>query len=679
MPENRLAGESSPYLLQHKDNPVQWYPWGADAMEAARTANRPILLSVGYAACHWCHVMAHESFEDPNIAEVMNELFINIKVDREERPDLDSIYQSALALLGEQGGWPLTMFLTPDGEPFWGGTYFPPTPRFGRPGFVQVLRSIAAAYGNQHESVNKNATVLRDALGRLSQNHNGEAIGLAFLDQAAERVLGELDPVNGGVGGAPKFPQPAILNLLWRAWKRSKDERYRQAVRLTLTRMCQGGIYDHLGGGFARYTVDNRWLIPHFEKMLYDNAQLIALLTWLWQDTGDPLFEARVRETVAWTLREMIAHADAGGEAFCGAFASSLDADSEGEEGRFYVWSADEIDRLLGPQSDGFKAAYDVTPGGNWEGKSILNRLHLPGAPGMEQERALAGARQILFAARSGRVWPGWDDKVLADWNGMMISALAKAAPVFKEPGWLEAAEAAFRFVVENMTEGGRLKHAWRHGRLRHPATLDDYANLCDAALSLHEATGRSGYLAQAESWIRILDDHYWDPENGGYFLTADDTERLIVRTKNAHDSAVPSGNGLMTAVLARLYYLTGNAARRERAEALITAFSGELQRNFFPLATLMNGSELLHSAVQVVVAGERDAEDSRALLERIYGASLPDCLLQLVPPGSDLPPEHPAHGKGQIDGRATAYVCRGTTCSLPITDPVELARALAA
>ena len=375
----------------------------------------------------------------------------------------------------------------------------------------------------------------------------------------------------------------------------------------------------------------------------------------------------------------MIAHADAGGEAFCGAFASSLDADSEGEEGRFYVWSADEIDRLLGPQSDGFKAAYDVTPGGNWEGKSILNRLHLPGAPGMEQERALAGARQILFAARSGRVWPGWDDKVLADWNGMMISALAKAAPVFKEPGWLEAAEAAFRFVVENMTEGGRLKHAWRHGRLRHPATLDDYANLCDAALSLHEATGRSGYLAQAESWIRILDDHYWDPENGGYFLTADDTERLIVRTKNAHDSAVPSGNGLMTAVLARLYYLTGNAARRERAEALITAFSGELQRNFFPLATLMNGSELLHSAVQVVVAGERDAEDSRALLERIYGASLPDCLLQLVPPGSDLPPEHPAHGKGQIDGRATAYVCRGATCSLPITDPVELARALAA
>jgi uncharacterized protein YyaL (SSP411 family) len=679
MPENRLAGESSPYLLQHKDNPVQWYPWGAEALEAARAANRPILLSVGYAACHWCHVMAHESFEDPAIAEVMNELFVNIKVDREERPDLDSIYQSALALLGEHGGWPLTMFLTPDGEPFWGGTYFPPTPRFGRPGFVQVLRSIAAAYENRLESVTKNAAVLREALGNLSRNHNGEHISLAHHDQVAERVLGEVDPVNGGVGGAPKFPQPAILKLLWRAWKRTKDERYRNAVQLTVTRMCQGGIYDHLGGGFARYAVDNRWLVPHFEKMLYDNAQLIELLTWLWQDTGDALFEARVRETVAWTLREMIAHADDTARTPCGAFASSLDADSEGEEGRFYVWSSAEIDRLLGAQADAFTAAYDVTPDGNWEGKTILNRLQRPETGTVAQERALAEARQILLTARGKRVRPGWDDKVLADWNGMMISALAKAAPVFDEPAWLDAAEVAFRFVVEHMTEGGRLKHAWRHGRLKHPATLDDYANLCDAALSLYEATGRTDYLAQAESWTRILDDHYWDPESSGYFMTADDTERLIVRTKNAHDSAVPSGNGLMTAVLARLYYLTGNAALRDRAEAVITAFSGELQRNFFPLATLMNGSELLQSAVQVVVAGDRDAEDGRALLAAIYRASLPDCLLQLVPPGSDLPPEHPAHGKGRVDGRATAYVCRGTTCSLPITDPAELARALAA
>jgi uncharacterized protein YyaL (SSP411 family) len=679
MLENRLAKESSPYLLQHKDNPVHWYPWGAEALETAKTSNRPILLSVGYAACHWCHVMAHESFENEAIAGVMNELFVNIKVDREERPDLDSIYQSALALLGEHGGWPLTMFLTPDGAPFWGGTYFPPEPRFGRPGFAQVLRSIATTYAQRPESVTRNATILREALGKLSQNDGGERIDLTLNDQVAERLLAEVDPVNGGVGRAPKFPQPAVLKLLWRAWRRAKDERYRTAVELTLTRMCQGGIYDHLGGGFARYAVDNRWLVPHFEKMLYDNAQLIELLTWLWQDTRNPLFETRVRETVAWTLREMIADADGSGRQPSGAFASSLDADSEGEEGKFYVWSAAELDELLGPMAEEFKAAYDVTPGGNWEGKTILNRLPRPELGDAEQEGRLAKARAVLLEARRGRIRPGWDDKVLADWNGLMIGALARAAPVFREPAWLEAAETAFRFIVEHMTEDGRLKHAWRHGRLGHPATLDDHANLCEAALALYEVTGISDYLARAEAWTEVLDAHYWDPDGGGYFLTPDDTERLIVRPKNVHDSAVPSGNGVMTGVLARLYFLTGKPARRERAEAVIRAFSGELRRNFFPLTTLMNGSEFLHSAVQVVVAGERDAEDCKNLLDTIYGICLPDGLLQFVDPGSTLPEGHPAHGKGQINGAATAYVCRGTSCSLPITDPAELARALAA
>jgi uncharacterized protein YyaL (SSP411 family) len=679
MPENRLAEESSPYLLQHKDNPVQWYPWGAEALEAAKTSNRPILLSIGYAACHWCHVMAHETFENETIAGVMNELFVNIKVDREERPDLDSIYQSALALLGEHGGWPLTMFLTPQGEPFWGGTYFPPEPRYGRPGFPQVLRSIATSYAKQPENVTRNATILRDALGKLSQNRNGEHIRLAFNDQVAERLLEEIDPVNGGIGGAPKFPQPAILKLLWRAWTRTKTEPYRNAVELTMTRMCQGGIYDHLGGGFARYAVDNRWLVPHFEKMLYDNAQLIELLTWLWQETRNPLFQTRLRETVAWTLREMIADADGSGQVPSGAFASSLDADSEGEEGKFYLWSATEVEALLGPMADDFKAAYDVTPGGNWEGKTILNRLQRPELGDGAQEDRLAKARDVLFVARSTRVRPGWDDKVLADWNGLMIAALAKAAPVFREPAWLEAAETAFRFVVEHMTEGGRLKHAWRHGRLRHPATLDDYANLYEAALALYETTGLHDYLAQAEAWTQVLDAYYWDPEGGGYFLTADDTERLIVRTKNAYDSAVPSGNGVMTSVLVRLYYLTGQTTRRDQAETLIKAFAGELQRNFFPLATLLNGSELLHSGVQVVVAGDRDSEDCQTLLSTVYGKSLPDCLLHFVGSGANLPAGHPAHGKHQVDGKATAYVCRGLACSLPITDPAELARALAA
>ncbi len=677
MPENRLALETSPYLLQHKDNPVAWYGWGPEAFEAAKSGNKPILLSIGYAACHWCHVMAHESFEDDAIAAVMNELFVNIKVDREERPDLDTIYQSALALLGEQGGWPLTMFLTPDGEPFWGGTYFPSTPRYGRPGFTQVLRGIASAYSTDAEAVAKNVDALRQALAKLSRNQSGGAIALTANDQVAERLLHEIDPVNGGIGGAPKFPQPTILKLLWRAWKRSAKPAYREAVELTLTRMCQGGIYDHLGGGFARYTVDQRWLVPHFEKMLYDNAQLIDLLTWVWQDGGNPLFEARVRETVDWLFREMIAEDDDGGPA--GAFAASLDADSEGEEGKFYVWSEAEIDRRLGAAAAAFKAAYDVTPGGNWEGKTILNRLQRPELGDAAAEAALAESRNLLLAARAERVRPGWDDKILADWNGLMIAALARAAPVFGEASWLTAAETAFRFVTEKMTQDGRLKHAWRRGRLNHPATLDDYANLCEAALALAQATGEATYIAQAEAWTAVLEQHYWDGESGGYFMTADDTERLIVRTKPIHDNATPAGNGVMAGVLAKLHYLTGKTAYRDKAEAVIAAFSGELQRNFFPLSTLLNGNEMLLSALQIVVIGERGSEELEALLKATRSRSLPNQLLAILSPGADLPPDHPAHGKGQVDGKATAYVCHGQTCSLPITGPDELARALAA
>ena len=416
--------------------------------------------------------MAHESFENEEIARLMNELFINIKVDREERPDIDTIYQSALALLGQQGGWPLTMFLTADGAPFTGGTYFPPDPRFGRPGFPQVLQTIAGAHAESPDKVAQNVSALQDALVKLSQNQGGDAIPLSLHDEVAGRLVREIDPFNGGIGRAPKFPNPTILKLLWRAWKRTKAEPHRNAVELTLTRMCQGGIYDHLGGGFARYAVDDRWLVPHFEKMLYDNAQLIDLLTWAWQDSGNPLYEARVRETVAWTLREMLADSDGSGRTPVAAFAASFDADSEGEEGLFYVWTEDEIDRLLGPDAEAFKAAYDVTGAGNWEGKTILNRSQKPELGDPDQEARLARSRVVLLEARKSRVWPGWDDKVLADWNGLMIAALANTAPVFGEPAWLGAAEAAFRFVLDEMTEDGRLRHSWRHGRARHPATL---------------------------------------------------------------------------------------------------------------------------------------------------------------------------------------------------------------
>ncbi|HEY0836434.1 MAG TPA: thioredoxin domain-containing protein [Azospirillum sp.] len=665
MPANLLGQETSPYLLQHKDNPVHWMAWGADAFARAKSEDKPILLSVGYAACHWCHVMAHESFENAEIAALMNGLFVNVKVDREERPDVDHIYQNALALLGQHGGWPLTMFLTPEGDPFWGGTYFPPAPRYGRPGFAEVLRGVAETYRREPEKIGRNVTALRDALSTLADNRAGQGVDLHILDHVAERLAQEVDTAHGGIGHAPKFPQVPLFELLWRAALRTGNGAYRHAVVTTLTHMSQGGIYDHLGGGFARYSVDEAWLVPHFEKMLYDNAQLLDLLTLVWQDTREPLFEARARETVAWLLREMIAEG--------GGFASTLDADSEGEEGKFYVWSEAEVDRRLGADAALFKRWYDVTSAGNFEGHNILNRLNHLQLGDAATEAALADLRRVLFDARAGRVRPGWDDKVLADWNGLMIAALANAGMVFDEPAWIEAAKRAFTFVRTRMSVDGRLFHSWRAGQRKHAATLDDYANMARAALVLYEATGNPAMIDEAAALTAVLGRHYWDGERGGYFFTADDAGDLIIRTKTAHDAATPAGNGTMIGVHARLWLLTGDDAHRERADALVTAFSGELERNFFPLPTFLNAVELLNNATQVVIVGDPAAEATRALRRAVLDRSLPNRLLIGLAPGTPLPAGHPAQGKGMLDGRPTAYVCSGMACSAPVTDAAAL------
>ena len=571
MTRNRLNQETSPYLLQHRDNPVRWQPWDAKALAQARRGNRPILLSIGYSACHWCHVMAHESFEDPETAALMNELFVNIKVDREERPDLDAIYQLALALMGQHGGWPLTMFLTPAGEPFWGGTYFPPAARYGRAGFRDVLRAVHDAYTREPEKLAQNRAALAAALKSQSRTQAGGDISLARTDQAARRLLSDLDPVHGGLGGAPKFPQVAALELLWRAWCRGAGAEFKDAVLLTARHMCQGGIYDHLGGGFARYATDARWLVPHFEKMLYDNALLLELLAQLWLETREPLFGQRVEETVAWVLGEMAAPD--------GGFASALDADSEGQEGTFYTWTAKEIDRLLGDDAPYFKAVYDVGPEGNWEGRVILNRLSTPPAGETVDEQRLAALRETLLRERAKRVPPGRDDKVLADWNGLMIAALATAGAVFGRPEWIAAAAAAFAFVCDRMSANGRLRHSYRAGRSAGHAVLDDYANMARAAIALFEATGTASYLARAEEWVAVADRHYWDADGGGYFYTAEDAEQLIVRTKTAADGAIPSGNGTLVGVLARLYALNANNAYRIRAQDVIRALSGDLEK----------------------------------------------------------------------------------------------------
>jgi len=671
---NRLGEETSPYLLQHKDNPVHWRAWGPEALAEAKQDNKPILLSVGYAACHWCHVMAHESFENTATAALMNELYVNIKVDREERPDLDAIYQSALALLGQQGGWPLTMFLSPEAKPVWGGTYFPPEERWGRPGFPQVLRGIADAYRNDPAKVGENVTALADALAKLAQPKSGAPAGPEVLNRIAERLLQEVDMQHGGIGGAPKFPQMPVFELLWRAGKRSGERRYFDAVHLTLLRMSQGGIYDHLGGGFARYATDAEWLVPHFEKMLYDNASLLEMMAHGWQETTAPLYEQRIRETVGWLLREMRAAPAANGSR---AFASALDADSEGEEGKFYVWSEKEIDAALGSDAAGFKQHYDVTPGGNWEGHTILNRSADPEFGDAASEQALAACRTILLQRRDKRVRPGWDDKVLADWNGLMIAALARVGDIFGEQEWLQVAVEAFAFVREQMNAGERLQHSWRAGRARHPASLDDYAHMARAALILAGITSDKTYIAQAEAWAGVLERHYWDKAAGGYFFAADDTADVILRNKSAVDHATPNGNAVMVEVLARLFYLTGKSSYRDRADALMGAFAGEIQRNFFPLASFLNACEFAQNALQIVIVGQRGEADTEALLITLKAHSLPDLVLSVIDPNEQLPDSHPAAGKGQENGRATAYICKGTTCSLPLTDPTGFDKAL--
>ena len=668
MTGNLLAGETSPYLLQHRDNPVNWTPWGEAALARARAENKPILLSVGYAACHWCHVMAHESFENPEVAALMNELFVNIKVDREERPDLDAIYQASLAMMGEQGGWPLTMFLTPDGEPFWGGTYFPPEPRFGRPGFPQVLQGVASTWSADHDRVLHNVEALRGALEDAARPRSGGGIAPAMLDQVASRLVGEIDLKHGGMRGAPKFPQPSMLMQFWRAWRRLGEEKYRDAVTVTLNNICQGGIYDHLGGGFARYSVDERWLAPHFEKMLYDNAQLLELLTAVWLETRDPLYARRIEETVGWLLREMTEPG--------GGFASSLDADSEGEEGLFYVWSKAEVDALLGSDTGLFSDHYDVSKAGNWEGHVILNRLTSMELGDDETEATLARCRAVLFEARAPRIRPGKDDKLLADWNGLMIGALAMAGQALDRTDWVAAAARAYAFVRENMVVDGRLRHSWRAGRADHPATLDDHANLARAALLLQEATGDDSYLEQAEGWVGQINDHYTDANAGGFFFAADDTPGLIVRNKTAGDNPTPSGNGTAAEVLARLWLLTGKDEYRAGAEAVITAFSGEVARNFFPLSTLLSAAEFLFDPVQIVMIGDRNAEDAKLLAGVTFSAAPPNRVFQCFQPDRDIPEGHPAHGKTQKDTKATIYVCRGQSCSLPIADPAELTEA---
>ena len=670
-PANRLAGATSPYLLQHAHNPVDWWQWGPEALAEAKRTNRPILLSVGYAACHWCHVMAHESFEDEATARVMNELFVNIKVDREERPDIDQIYMNALHLLGEQGGWPLTMFLTPAAEPVWGGTYFPNTSRYGRPAFVDVLREVARLFREEPEKIAQNRAALLANLAQKARPEGKVVIGEKELDGAARQIGNMFDSVNGGLRGAPKFPQPAILEMLWRAGMRTGDARFFEVVEHSLERMCEGGIYDHLGGGFSRYSVDERWLVPHFEKMLYDNAQLLELLALAWQRSGTPLFAQRARETVGWLAREMTTEQ--------GAFCASLDADSEGEEGKFYVWSYTEVMEQLGVEDGAFFAGvYDVTPGGNFEGHTILNRLNA-GAVSEDDERRLTPLRAKLLLARERRVRPGLDDKVLADWNGLMIAALVNAGVIFDQPDWLAMARRAFDFIATTMTRGAkdeqRLGHSYRDGRLLWPGLASDYAAMIRAALALYEATGARGDLERARVWQRAFDAHYSDMETGAYYLAADDASDLVLRPHATADDAIPNANSLAAGNLVRLAVLGGDDAFRARADRLIEHILSANARNLFGHVALLNALDLRLTGAEIVCTGPDAERFAHAALKLPFVGRI----VLRAASAADLPPSHPAQEKLKAVSAGAAFVCVGERCSLPATEPARLADAVAA
>ena len=673
---NQLANETSPYLLQHKDNPVDWRPWSPEVLAEAQRSNRPILVSVGYAACHWCHVMAHESFEDAETAALMNELFVCVKVDREERPDIDNWLQRIPVLMGQSGGWPLNVFLTPKGEPFWAGTYFPREAAFGRPSFKTVLSDISRRFQESPDMIAPNVRKIADSFEQAWYQNRSGSFDMHKLDRVSIAVAQAFDIFYGGMIGAPKFPNVPLLEVLWRAYLRTGLPQYLTQVLCALDNMGRGGIFDHIGGGFSRYSVDEQWLVPHFEKMLYDNAQLIDIMTLVWQDGKQNALKIRVEETIAWVLREMMVEG--------AGFASSLDADSEGEEGKFYVWTEEELDSLLaGTKVERFKQAYGVSRDGNFPhegkatGRNILHRvMNLSGWTEAE-EPAFTRQRQILLAAREKRVRPGRDDKVLTDWNGLMIASLANAGAAFERSDWISAARRAYDFICTKLGDGDRLFHSYRAGQRQHQTFSDGYAFMARAALSLWEATGERAFLDRAIAWTEILDREFWDVIQGGYVFSRNDDVPDQSRVRTAFDTQTPSANAVMIGVHARLFYATLNQHHADRANNLIQAFAGDIGGNYLQMGTYLNSFEFCTSCLEIIVCGPPADPRTRNLIKAVLGRSLPNRLLMTIPPGQDLPQGHPAYGKTMQDGQPTAYICGGMSCSPPVTNPAVVSQVL--
>ncbi|MBA2346069.1 MAG: thioredoxin domain-containing protein [Rubrobacter sp.] len=678
---NRLADETSPYLLQHKDNPVDWYPWGEEALSRARDEDKAILLSVGYSACHWCHVMERESFEDEATASIMNEHFVNIKVDREERPDIDSIYMSAVQALTRGGGWPMTVFLTPDGAPFYGGTYFPPTPRQGMPSFQQLLVSLADAYENRRDEVLKSADGVREYLQAATGADIPKAgtAGTEVLNNAAGSLLEQLDRRSGGFGGAPKFPQAMNLEVLLRHHHRTGDGIALSAVELTLRKMAEGGIYDHLGGGFARYSVDAHWLVPHFEKMLYDNALLSRIYLETFQATGDSFYRRVAGETLDYVLRDMTSPE--------GGFYSAEDADSEGEEGKFYVWTPQEVGDVLEPgDADLAMRFWDVTERGNFEGKNILNVSRPPEAVasefGMSETDLWSRITEIrtrLFEAREKRIRPARDEKMLAAWNGLMLHSFALAARVTGREDYREAARKNAAFLLEKLREDGRLRRSYKDGRARFNGYLEDYAMVADGLVALFEATFEERWLSAAGELCDAMNELFWEGDRGTFYDTPADHESLVTRPRDVYDNAAPSGTSVAAEVLLRLSLLLDRDDYRVRAESVLKSLGGGMEKVPGAFGRLLAALDFhLSRPKEVAVVGDPGSKDTKALLDVVFGSYLPNKVVAGRAPDGDTAPTIPLlTDRPMREGRATAYVCEGYACQSPTTEPGELARQL--
>ncbi len=679
---NRLAKETSPYLLQHAHNPVDWFPWGPEALEKAKAEDKPILLSVGYSACHWCHVMEHESFEDPETARLMNELFVNIKVDREERPDVDQIYMQAVQAMTGHGGWPMTVFLNPDGVPFYGGTYFPPADRHGLPAFARVLRAIAEAYRNKKGEVVESGRQLVEQMrqaGRLRAS-------LALLTEeilfpAFQALSSEFDDRDGGIGRAPKFPQPMIWEFILRFWKRTGNTRARQMLTRTLTRMARGGMYDQVGGGFHRYSVDAQWLVPHFEKMLYDNGQLARLYLHAWLAAGDPEYRRIAEETLDYILREMT-HPD-------GGFYSAQDADSEGEEGKFYLWTPAEIRGVLGPGDEARAALryWGVEDGPNFEGRNIL---FVPGEPAEVaaalgfSEAELAGlisrSRQKLNAAREPRVHPGRDDKVLVAWNGLACRTFAEAGRVLGRPDYTQAAVRNAEFILSAMRKDGRLYRSWKDSQAKVLGYLEDYAMLADALLAVYEATFDLKWLEQARNLADEMLRLFWDKEQEGFFDTGVDHERLVVRPRNLFDNAVPCGSSVAAEALLRLAVFTGEEGYERLALQALRPMADLIGRHPAGFGRWLAALDFhLGPVVEVALVWPGSADGLDGLLREVFGRYLPNRVVVGRQDKDAAAPERVPllESRSAVHGKATAYVCRRYVCQAPTTDPEVLARQL--